>query len=245
MNNSKKKRSHSISSSKDELTTKIKLSKSNKIQDIDLNSGIIDEINLKFIVTKEIVANNNKSKFCTLFYDGTEYITIEEWENSMFFQFAMNDNVCLKFFSVKEMEVNRYLVNYNVKNIQLIKLSKSKVNISSCMIPDINSFKSIFKLCNDYDICGKKLTNFTGIIKDFTESILYNKKCLNIIVNDYKNPKYSITLVYWNLANLKRMFVYDFKNIIFKKEGSKYLFSTSMFIYIIEYNFIFIFINNF
>ena len=45
----------------------------NKIKEIDLNSGIIDLISLKYIMTIENEANNNKIKYYSLFYDGFEY----------------------------------------------------------------------------------------------------------------------------------------------------------------------------
>ena len=65
-------------------------------------------------------AINNKIKYYSLFYDGFEYIYLEEWENSIFVTFQRNDNIILQNFSFKEMDTNRYLINYNKSNIQLI-----------------------------------------------------------------------------------------------------------------------------
>ena len=130
----------------------------NKIKEIDLNSGIIDLISLKYIMTIENEANNNKIKYYSLFYDGFEYIYLEEWENSIFVPFQRNDNIILQNFSFKEMDSNRYLINYNKSNIQLIKLNKSKIKIGKNDIPNIEILKSINKFCDkNHKMEGKKL----------------------------------------------------------------------------------------
>ena len=184
----------------EEKITQSKNLQLNKIKEIDLNSGIIDMICLKYIMTVENEAINNKIKYYSLLYDGFEYIYLEEWENSIFVKFQRNDNIILENFSFKEMDTNRYLINYNKSNIQLIKLYKSKIKLANTDIPNIEILKSINKFCDkNPKFEGKKLISFFGIITAINETSLYNKRCLNITISDMKDPKFSISFIYWKL----------------------------------------------
>ena len=194
---------------------------------------------LKYIMTVENEAINNKIKYYSLLYDGFEYIYLEEWENSIFVKFQRNDNIILENFSFKEMDTNRYLINYNKSNIQLIKLYKSKIKLANTDIPNIEILKSINKFCDkNPKFEGKKLISFFGIITAINETSLYNKRCLNITISDMKDPKFSISFIFWKLnKGLKLKMIYQFNNIIIKTEDSNFLLSTSMYDFLNFLNF--------
>ena len=195
-----------------------------KVDDIDIDSGIIPSILLKLLTTNQITTANNKNVWRSLFVDKTgTFITLTEWGTSTLSKFRKYVDVILTNYSIKQMTIDQYSVNYNSFNIELEPISTSKIEQSTSQntIKAIGIYRNLKAVCNikinDKD---KKLISLCAILIKVENQKINNQTCLRLTLLDSLTLKDTIELTSWKISeHLLINHIYSFRNILIKKNG--------------------------
>ena len=133
---------------------------------VELPLCVVINFTGKIIAKYSKEPKNGKFIFSTILYDGHQFIKIEEWNNTLFENYLINNNVRLDNFITGKVKHDYYYIKLNDQDLYLEKINgKSKVSMhtnSDTMINmnSVNNLESTTYNCRTF-------INLTGNIFNF------------------------------------------------------------------------------
>lgn len=152
-------------------------SNTQKISTLSVNTMVSIQLKICRLVEK---TSQSKSYLKMLLTDGTEFMTITEWNTDFYKNLRNNDVVLMEKFLVLVENRDQYFFKTNTRNLTLLKNSISSVDKLKIKLSDPPLLD--FEYLDDYDVQEQCLISFKGIVKNLKQ---YKKEGKRLLIISY------------------------------------------------------------
>jgi hypothetical protein len=175
-------------------------------------------IKLKYLKTINNIINEKKKCYTSLLTDGSELISITQWNKNIFLNIEQNTTIELSNVIFKLVTKKVYALSLNSRDLELNVNSSSLIKNSDILISNINNM-NVSDLIEEYRRSDRnKIISINVIATQIASKIIKDKTIITCKFVDSINLKHVILGEFWLETKLEENKIYVLNYITFKKK---------------------------